>query len=404
MNEFLANLNKMKKEIEETPEETFTAPVIEIIKETEADNMEEYKNKIIKLTNKADWEKNAGFYIKKFKEFNLYDGGLLELMGVLGDVKETFNTRTCATDTELINNCGAFLNTSLQNGLKRLEAIHGKKTYTKETKEISKQLVNINISEFNPGWATTKFISTPRHIRYTDTDGNEHELFVENPYKGTYADKIMPTSESQQIYLAIEYFYKKANCPSGLFKINTQEFLDYLGKSKGGKEFKLLKTHLEILKYTVIRSNNIYKVKNSDKLIYINDSFNFLSRLVLFDKNNMEERESVTDDTHFFVEINSFFKSNIENDYIGLIETKILNKLTAPLDYHLGTLICRRKGQNNKMKEITFELTNLIDRLGIVTKNPKEINRKLTTSCESLIEKKIISGYNLLRNKLEIHI
>src|ERR1017187_8584177 len=83
-----------------------------------------FQDKVIENTGDEDWEKNANFYTKMFKEYKAAadEFKILEIIGNFNAEMDMGKAKG-----KIIRNPGAYLNKCLQNGLKLLKESRGGK-------------------------------------------------------------------------------------------------------------------------------------------------------------------------------------------------------------------------------------------------------------------------------------
>ena len=165
-----------------------------------------YQELVGKAVGEKDWDKNTGFYVKMYKEYAKYPSGAESIIEEVSNFKATKLSREMDIDKADIGNVGAYLNKSLQNGLDNLKAVHGELPDNPDYEKMkTTEIIDVNIAEINPGWATDKYISEERIVVYTDEDGNKRRLICRN--KTTHKT---PNNTAMRLWFEIERLYYEA--------------------------------------------------------------------------------------------------------------------------------------------------------------------------------------------------
>ena len=364
-------------------------------------NFEYYKELVINAVGETDWNKNTGFYVKMYNEYKKYPGGENLIIEEVSNFKSILNERALS-DREGIENEGAYLNKSLQNGLKNLQINNPE---IKSNNGRTTEMININVIEINPGWATDKYLSDERIVVFNDGDV-ERKLIARN--KTTHK---LPNNTTMKILFEIERIYLENNCPEDrIITFYSRDMLKRLGWDFSGESYEKLKENLKILRYTEILSDKFYRYKDkNDKIKYIPGklSFNILDSLEIYDEkddekddesnennnNTLFEDKKIVNEKRIKVKVglNKYFADNIRKKYYNVIRSSIYNKLESPIEFFLSLLLLKRSGQNNN--NIVLRIDKLCEQIGIVTKDISERKRNLSKTLDKLKEKNIIKNW-----------
>jgi hypothetical protein len=357
-----------------------------------------YQELVTNSVGEKDWEKNTGFYVKMYKEYSKYPGGTNSIIEEVSSFKATKLSRGMDIDRPNINNEGAYLNKCLQNGLDNLIAIHGERPDNVDYEKIkTTEIIDVNIAEINPGWATDKYISEERIVVYTDEDGNKRRLICRN--KTTHKT---PNNTAMRLWFEIERLYFESGClDDRAVTFFNRDILKRLGWGVDGRAYERLKTCLDILRYSEILTDQIYKYKDKGEVKYIPGkiTINMLDSLETYD----DQGHIVTDkQVKTRVVLNEYFAKNIKGKYFFIMNSSIYKQLESPIEFYLGLLITKRRGKNNEQKFITFKIAQLCEQIGMVTKTPAERKRNLEHAFTTLKDKSIIAGWKFNKDQVLI--
>jgi len=361
-------------------------------------NFTYYQELVTDSVGETDWEKNAGFYIKMYKEYSRYPDGANAIIEEASNFKATLHSRDMDYDKPEIENEGAYLNKSLQNGLDNLKAVHGERTGSQDMVKIkTTEIIDVNIAEINPGWATNKFIKDERILLFTDADGYQRKLTCRN--KTTH---MIPNNMAMRLWFEIERLYYEAGCPDDrTVTFFNRDIVKRLSWGTGGNAYEKLKTCLHILRYTEILTDKVYRYKDKEEVKYIPGeiTINMLDTLETYDDKGI----MVTDkQVKTRVVLNEYFAKSIKGKYFFIMNSAEYKKLDSPIEFYLGLLISKRKGKNNEKKFITFNIDQLCEQIGMVTKTKYERKRNLESAFGNLKSKSIISGWNFNNDQVLI--
>jgi hypothetical protein len=360
-------------------------------------NYQYYRDQVTASVGEADWKKNAGFYTKIFKDYAKYPEGESAILEEVANFKATKNSRSMDIDKPGIENDGAYLNKSLQNGLDNLKAVHGE--LPAADKMQTTEIIDVNIAEINPGWATDKYITDERVVIYTDEDGNHRRLTCRN--KTTHKT---PNNTAMRLWFEIERLYFTAGCPDDrAVTFFNRDILKSLDWGVDGRAYERLKTCLDILRYSEILTDQVYKFKDKGEVKYIPGklTINMLDSLETYD----DQGQIVTDkQVKTRVVINEYFAKNIKEKYFFIMSSAVYKQLESPIEFYLGLLISKRRGKNGEQKFITFKVPQLCEQIGMVTKTPGERKRNLEHAFTTLKEKSIIAGWKFTKDQVLISI
>jgi len=363
------------------------------------ENFEYYKELVISAVGETDWNKNTGFYVKMYNEYKKYPGGENSIIEEVSNFKSILNERWLS-DREEIENEAAYLNKSLQNGLTNLRVDNPE---IKSNNGRTTEMININVIEINPGWATDKYLSDERVVIFND-GVVERKLIARN--KTTHK---LPNNTTMTILFEIERIYLENNCPEDrIITFYSYDMLKRLGWDFSKKSYENLKENLKILRYTEILSDKFYRYKDkNDKIKYIPGklSFNILDSLEIYDEKDDEKVEEIIENDTLFddkkktnkkrikakVGLNKYFADNVRKKYYNVIRSSIYNKLESPIEFFLSLLLLKRSGQNKN--NLVLRIDKLCEQIGVVTKDTYERKRNLSKTFEKLKEKNIIKNW-----------
>jgi hypothetical protein len=361
-----------------------------------------YKKLVIYLVGEDDWKKSKANYIKHFNAFSELDDGKAKLYGIVEDARASIERKqtdyNAGLDIEVIENNAAYLNTCLQQGYNA--NIVGTKETKNENGKGSKSttdIINVNLSEINPGWLTYKLINRKRIIEFHNADGTGGRLEINNPNTNSFS----PNVETLKLEYVLEqiYYDKISHLPQELrikdnrkLDLYVKDILERLGWGVDGRSYQKIKTHFHILRQTDMISFKVYKFKETGIVKDIPQSRNFtmIEDLQFYYEKGLEAAEK-----RLKVRFNlcEFFAINVQNGYFSIIPKKITQQLEAPTEFYLGVLIERRRGKNNSTNPININVNDFVLDSGMITKDPKEQKYNLVTALESLKGKNIIKNF-----------
>jgi len=357
-----------------------------------------YQELVGKAVGEKDWDKNTGFYVKMYKEYAKYPSGAESIIEEVSNFKATKLSREMDIDKADIGNVGAYLNKSLQNGLDNLKAVHGELPDNPDYEKMkTTEIIDVNIAEINPGWATDKYISEERIVVYTDEDGNKRRLICRN--KTTHKT---PNNTAMRLWFEIERLYYEAGCPEDrAVTFFNRDILKRLAWGVDGRAYERLKTCLHILRYSEILSDKFYKYKDAGEVKFIPGeiTINMLDSLETYD----DQGHIVTDkQVKTRVVLNEYFAKNIKGKYFFIMNSSVYKQLESPIEFYLGLLITKRSGRDGDKKFITFKIAQLCEQIGMVTKTPGERKRNLEHAFSTLKDKSIIAGWKFNKDQVLI--
>jgi hypothetical protein len=155
-----------------------------------------FKEIVIELVGEEDWKNSKANYIKQFLTFSEFDDGKAKILGIVEDAQVSIDKKiadyNAGMAVELINNHAAYLNTCLQRAIAEYSETSGKPT----TPDVKKQntsttnMINVNLSEVNPGWLTTKLMNKERIFEFENPDGSKSRIQIKNPNPDGYTFNI----------------------------------------------------------------------------------------------------------------------------------------------------------------------------------------------------------------------
>jgi hypothetical protein len=353
----------------------------------ESSNFHYYKELVIKVAGDEDWEKSAGMYVKRYKEYAEYQTGEESIIEVVSAVKSENNERGYNVEKDSIESIRKYLNKSLQNGLKFLQETGTLRNDIKKPGNFQKNalVVNLNIAGIVPGWATTRKIKGARVVSFVTADGITCSVTYKNPVTNE-----LPTDSGNRLYIEIERIFLEQGCPpSNTVEFFNTDLLKRLGKTDAGHYYKQLKEDLLKLRHTEIFSDKVYRFKDSNGQVdYIPGltSFNMISGVEFVEDGGRGGKVKTR------VILNHYFANSLRNRYYKLINAKLEKLLETPTEYNLVLHLEKQRGAEKKLFW-SEEINSLCDFIGIVTNDLEARTKTLRKTCESLKNKEYLSAY-----------